>query len=106
MSSIPEGDDFHEELDDIRQEAGRFLGRRMLLWLVRWIIGFGAIAAIVHYQPRLQWLWWVGVGVALVTPLLSWLTRMSIDRQLTQADEKFRELRDTLEDIDESPGDN
>jgi membrane protein implicated in regulation of membrane protease activity len=41
--------------------------RRLLLWGVRWTLGFAAIAVAVHFYPTLTWLYWAGAGVAAVS---------------------------------------
>ena len=40
------------------------VSRRLILWAVRWIIGFGVIALVVYFQPAWSWLWRVGGCIA------------------------------------------
>jgi hypothetical protein len=60
---IDPGLDPEEEAAALRTlegETANFFRRRLVLWAVRWVIGFAIIAVVVHFQPDWFWLWWVG----------------------------------------------
>ena len=61
------------------------LRRRLLLWVVRWAIGFGIIAAIVRYRPDALWLWWAGAAVAGASFLLTVVMHFVLQRRIARA---------------------
>jgi len=75
MPDTPEHDDHasedfsfdRSELDAMRADTAVFMRQRLVMWGIRWTIGFGLIALVVWYNPDLTWLWWVGGAVALTS---------------------------------------
>lgn len=67
------------------------LGRRVLFWCMRWLIGFGIIAAVVANKPEWSWLWWVGVGVAGVSLLVLVVSNFVLQRKISTAKEGVKD---------------
>jgi membrane protein YdbS with pleckstrin-like domain len=55
------------ELDEMREALAGSVRRRLILWAVRWVLGFAAIAALVHFYPTFTWLFWAGAAVAALS---------------------------------------
>jgi hypothetical protein len=55
------------ELDEMREALAGSVRRRLILWAVRWVLGFAAIAIVVHFYPTLTWLFWAGAAVAALS---------------------------------------
>jgi hypothetical protein len=45
------------DLDHIRSDTTSFLKQRLVMWAVRWCIGFAIIWVVVSFWPNLDWLW-------------------------------------------------
>jgi len=89
------------ELEGLRDESTLFVKQRLLMWAIRWIIGFAIISAVVAYQPQWSWLWWVGGGAALVSLVLvlagDWLIQKRIDKSERRARELVAEVAELEE---------
>jgi small-conductance mechanosensitive channel len=59
--------DERSELDEMRDALAGSVKRRLVLWAVRWALGFLAIAVAVYFYPTLTWLFWAGAGVAVAS---------------------------------------
>jgi hypothetical protein len=55
------------ELVVMSASLSQSLRRRLALWTVRWLIGFGIVAAVTHFWPSASWLWWAAAGVATLS---------------------------------------
>jgi len=51
----------------IGEELDSFFYSRLFRWLLRWSIGFGIIALVTDAYPNVFWLWYVGLGFALIS---------------------------------------
>jgi hypothetical protein len=71
-----------DDLDQIRSDTTSFLKQRLVMWAVRWCIGFTIIWVVVSSWPNLDWLWWVGATVALASLAFLLLSRWLIFRRL------------------------
>jgi hypothetical protein len=71
-----------DDLDQIRSDTTSFLRQRLLMWAVRWCIGFASIWVVVSFWPNLGWLWWVGAAVASASLAFLLLSRWLISRRL------------------------
>lgn len=69
-------------LDEVAATFSHSVKRRLIMWCVRWTIGFGIIALVVRFWPALSWLWWVGAGVAVLslalTVTMSWVVHRRV----------------------------
>jgi uncharacterized membrane protein len=52
------------DLNEMREVLTASIKRRLLMWVVRWTLGFAAIAVTVYFRPGLSWLFLAGAGVA------------------------------------------
>ena len=55
------------DLEDLREALTSSVRHRLILWAIRWILGFAAIALVVYFWPTLTWLFWVGAAVAVTS---------------------------------------
>lgn len=83
--------------------------RRLVLWAVRWTLGFTAIGLITHLRPGLDWLWWAGGLLALISLTITlglyWSARRRIDTAQTRVGEYERLAREA-ERANPQDGDN
>jgi hypothetical protein len=68
------------ELSEFADSLAASIRRRLLLWVARWVLGFGAIALAVRWRPTLSWLWWTGAIVAFIS-LLTLITLHVVSRR-------------------------
>ena len=90
------------ELDEMRDALAGSVRRRLRLWAVRWVLGFAAIAVVVHFYPHLTWLFWAGAGVAalslVVTLSIHAFAKRRLDLGKRRLDEYERIAREAEED--------
>ena len=90
------------ELDEMREALAGSVRRRLRLWAVRWVLGFAAIAVVVHFYPNLTWLFWAGAGVAalslVVTLSIHAFAKRRLDLGKRRLDEYERIAREAQED--------
>lgn len=70
------------ELNLLRQDANRFVGRRIVMWAVRWVIGFAVIGAVTYFNEGFDWLWWAGLGLAGTSLVLMLVMHWLMARKL------------------------
>lgn len=70
------------ELNQLRQETKRFVGKRIVMWAVRWAIGFAVIGAVTYFYEGLDWLWWAGLGLAGTSLVLMFTMHWVMSRKL------------------------
>ncbi|MYM64887.1 hypothetical protein [Pseudomaricurvus sp. HS19] len=85
-----------EELSDIKEEHKGFLRRRIILWVVRWIIGFAIVAVVVRHYPNLFWLWYVAGAIFLVTPITALLAQRFVAGKLGELEKNIENLNQQL----------
>lgn len=89
----------HAHLNGLRETIGVSVKRRLLLWAVRWTLGFAAIGLITRLRPGLAWLWWAGGLLALISLAITlglyWLARGRIDTAKTRIGEYERQARES-----------
>lgn len=93
-------EDSREELRSLKESSDSFLTRRIVLWVIRWIIGFAIIGIVVYFKPGWSWLWWVGLGFAVITPISALLSKIFLDRKLRQVQSTLAELERSIDDAD------
>lgn len=95
-----QADQNREELNDLQQDTSAFLKRRLILWAVRWTIGFAIIGVVVYFNPQWSWLWWAGVGFAALTPLIALISQWLIRRLVRRTEKALAELEDAMGELD------
>ena len=107
MGNEPDRDPAWAQLEEFRRETAEaglgwsaFLRRRLLLWALRWLIGFSGIFLVTHFYPGLAWLWWAGAGLALLS--LCWLfaAQRLLARKFARAEAAGDELEAALHDLE------
>lgn len=91
---------YNEELDEIEQSTKTLITRSLIFWVMRWAIGFSIIGIIVYYNNNLSWLWWLGIAIALITPVVSLFTKVILGKKLKETQDKLKELEAMLEEDD------
>lgn len=86
-----------DELDLIGGDFSKFTRQRLIMWGIRWIIGFAIIWAVVSFQPNWSWLWWVGGAVALVSLALLLSGQWLVTRKIKKADATIKRLSAEVE---------
>ena len=79
------------ELNELAASFDGSIRRRLILWVVRWTLGFVAIAVAVQWRPRLAWLWWAGAIVAFISLLTLILVHVVARRRVELARERIAE---------------
>lgn len=93
----------HQEFHDLLalgEDFARFRSRQLLIWTARWILGFAIIALLYVLNRDWVWLWWLGVGFALVLPLVALITTFLINRKIAQAGVALAELEIALSEFE------
>lgn len=76
----PEG----QEIDAAAATLMKSIKRRLVLWAIRWVIGFGLIALAVRFWPNLGWLWWVGAAVASLSLVVMVAMHFFVQRRMAE----------------------
>ncbi|MDH3595231.1 MAG: hypothetical protein OEU09_18710 [Rhodospirillales bacterium] len=84
------------ELEALRGETDRFLTKRLVLWAIRWIIGFAIIAAVDYFFDGVGWLWWAGGALAATTLILMLVMHWIMARKYAEVQGKLDELNDAI----------
>lgn len=90
-----------EEVHDLQRNMSVFGKRQMIRWAVRWVIGFSLIGLVVYFQPRWSWLWWVGMGFATLTPIVTLTSQWLVGRQVRRVEKALAELEDAAHEAEE-----
>ena len=92
--------EFRRETTEIRQGWSLFLRQRLSRWALRWTIGFAGILVVTFYFPDFTWLWWAGVGLAVLSLASMLIGQWLIARKLARSDAACDELEATLEELE------
>ncbi len=96
------------ELSAMAAGLTQSLQRRLVMWAVRWLIGFGIVAAVVHFWPSAAWLWWAAAAVAVLSLVTLLLMHFVVQRRLQLAQTRIAEaeqIAQQLTDAQRGPGD-
>lgn len=89
------------ELEALTTEFFPSLKRAIVLWLLRWIIGFGVIAFVVTLWPSFAWLWWAGAAVAGLSLFSMLFMRAVLRRKTATVHQRLGELDRMVEELEE-----
>lgn len=89
------------ELDALRAGTTTFMRQRLVMWALRWIIGFALIAVIVWYHPDYSWLWWVGAIVALLSLAILLIGQRVLARKFDQTDHRIDKAESEIRSLDD-----
>lgn len=89
------------EIDGLRSQTRSFVKQRLILWTVRWAIGFGLIWLSVSIWPQLSWLWWVGVSVALASLAILLGSKWLIARRFDQTTDRIRQAEAEIIELEQ-----
>ncbi len=90
-----------EELRSLRRGWSGFSCRRVVLWLIRWTIGFAFIGLFAALFPGMSWLWWVGIGFAMLTPVTAMASQWLVSRKLRQVESALAELQEAMGELEQ-----
>lgn len=90
-----------EELQSLRRGWSAFAGRRLVLWLIRWTIGFTLIGLVAALCPEMSWLWWVGIGFAILTPFTAMACQWLVSRKIREAETALADLEETMPELED-----
>ncbi len=98
MADIDSNRDVLTALDAVMFSETR---RGLIVWTMRWTIGFTIIWATTAWTGRFDWLWWAGAAVAATS--LAWTAwlRLVVARKITRLNHKLDELDDILAELPE-----
>lgn len=89
----------HNELDGISRGFSKYIRQPLILWGVRWIIGFAIIGVIVFFQTQWSWLWSVGGSVVVASLALLLSTQFIMNSKIKETDATIRRLKAELEKV-------
>lgn len=92
-----------EQIAELEAHAAGFapsLKRGLIMWAIRWLIGFGLIALAVKIWPSITWLWWVGAAVAGVSLLSMLVMQWVLQRKAISIRKQLGELDRIVEDLE------
>ena len=78
-------------LNTLAADFTQSISRRLILWAVRWIIGFGIIALAAYFQPEWSWLWWVGGSIAALSLAITLTMHFVMQRKFAEVRRKMEE---------------
>lgn len=96
MSDIDTNRDVLTALDAVISTETR---RALIIWALRWTIGFAIIWAVTAWTERFDWLWWVGAVVAGTSFAWTVWLRLLVGRRVTRLNHKLDELDDILAEL-------
>lgn len=79
------------ELVSLSAGLTQSLQRRLVMWAVRWLIGFGIVAAVVHFWPSVAWLWWAAAAVAALSLITLLIVHFVVQRRIGVAQARIAE---------------
>ncbi len=97
MAEDPNTDTIENELKSLESSFDVSIKRKLLLWVVRWIIGFAIIAVVTSYFPGVSWLWYVGIAIAIISLIAIFAAKSILSR-------RFRIARSTIESLQREIG--
>ncbi len=79
------------ELASMSAGLTQSLQRRLVMWAVRWLIGFGIVAAVVHFWPSVSWLWWAAAAFAALSLITLLVVQFIVQRRIGVAQTRIAE---------------
>lgn len=95
-AGLPEARVARAEADALAVSFDRDVKRALILWVIRWVIGFLLIWFITGVSGGLSWLWWVGVIGAIGSLVATMALKRRMSRKLDRLNEAFDDLERTL----------
>lgn len=77
------------------------LKRGLIMWAIRWAIGFGLIALAVKVWPSITWLWWVGAAVAGLSLLSMLVMQLVLQRKAASVHQRLDDLDQMVAELEE-----
>ena len=100
-AGLPEARAARAEADALSASFDRDVKRALILWIVRWVIGFLLIWFITGVSGGLGWLWWVGIGFAMLIPVTAMASQWFVSRKLRQAESALAELEEAIGELEQ-----
>lgn len=88
------------EADKLAERFDQDVRRALILWLIRWIVGFLLIWFVTAVSGGLGWLWWVGIIAAVASLIATLAIKRTMSRRFDSLNESFDELERVLRDDD------
>jgi hypothetical protein len=88
------------QLDELRASFAGSAKRSVILWAVRWTLGFAAIGVAVYFRPQWAWLWWAGAGVAALSLVVMLSMRFFTLRRIDAAQRRIRDYERAARDTE------
>jgi ABC-type bacteriocin/lantibiotic exporter with double-glycine peptidase domain len=84
-----------------QQEISQLVAGALARWIVRWVIGFAAIALVTWIKPQWTWLWWAALALASASLLFTLAMQFVLQRKIAEAQETTRRLEAVLDELDD-----
>ena len=98
-------DSTRAEVQDALESMGdKFLAqtnRALVMWAIRWSIGFAIIWAVTSWTGQFDWLWTAGIVVAVATLVFTLAMRWVIAHKINNVRERKQQLDDMLAELNE-----
>ena len=95
-AGLPEARAARAEADALSASFDRDVKRALILWIVRWVIGFLLIWFITAVSGGLGWLWWVGIVAAIGSLVATMALKRRMSRKLDRLNDAFDDLEQAL----------
>ncbi len=89
-----------DDIDSVQSQTTAFLKQRLILWVVRWTVGFALIWWAVSQWPQLDWLWWFGGIVAAASLTLIVLSGWLLQRRISKGTERIHDLQHKIQELE------
>lgn len=86
------------EADALAERFDQDVRRALILWVIRWIVGFALIWFVTAVSGGLGWLWWVGIIAAIASLVATLAIKRTMSRRFDSLNESFDELERALRD--------
>lgn len=93
------------DLDTASTSLAQTVTRRLVLWVIRWVIGFTVIAVAVSFWPALSWLWWGGGAFAALSLAVTLAIHFLMQRKILAVQEKTDDMERLWAEIGEGDQD-
>ena len=99
----PEGGmqiDPDEELPAMQRGFADLIKRSLILWAIRWTLGFLIIWAVTAWSGRFEWLWTAGLIVAAISLVTTLGAHFFMQRKFASVEQSRQRLEAELADLD------
>ena len=89
------------DVDAIGANVSALVTRAVIMWAIRWTIGFALIWAITAWTGRFGWLWTAGIVVAGLSLAITVAFQIFFARKLRETHAQLDRMNQALDDYED-----